>query len=523
MEQININELNNKILTSDLEGLYYQMPFTPTFSNFSKITRPSSRNICGLDARNYVRENFISHDFSKNRSIDKSYIIEFMLGENIPEQEKEIVSNYLDDDLKQLIFEKYIETELKHKNFKLDLGDLSQQLFYTPKINGVPLKNYYNDKKHNMVRYTEVCLEYQRCLEILNGNKENITSDEIICLKTLFNSNPYFQNKWCPDKIKKMNKELNSPYIENFINKVCSNNDYLIRKEIVDSQEFNHEYHTNTILKQSIFHSIPPNFSLLEKTIYIYSKLCKTLTYDPIYYMDNKNSSHQNVNNIETYDPSNNNVICYEFSYIFADLLRDLGVNQIKEEIPVENQFSNHHANISYLVDGLAVLADSTRTVNEGDLSQSKFTNDLTGIRCQLYDKSYQEKFKQAKEKVVVFLEKLEKEKEHMLPSKEKLKHNTKNEGTIMLNYYLLNCPLTNLDFISYAQKLISLLDLNIETKVVSVNGKQLFLNILLDNYDEYGNKTKISYLINCEDKMLYNNTNNDFIFQESLTTAKHH
>ena len=110
-----------------------------------------------------------------------------------------------------------------------------------------------------------------------------------------------------------------------------------------------------------------------------------------------------------------------------------------------------------------------------------------------------------------------------MLPSKEKLKHNTKNEGTIMLNYYLLNCPLTNLDFISYAQKLISLLDLNIETKVVSVNGKQLFLNILLDNYDEYGNKTKISYLINCEDKMLYNNTNNDFIFQESLTTAKHH
>ena len=109
-----------------------------------------------------------------------------------------------------------------------------------------------------------------------------------------------------------------------------------------------------------------------------------------------------------------------------------------------------------------------------------------------------------------------------MLPKIESLKINTLNEGIIILNNYLLNCNLINLDFISYANKLISLLCLNVETKIISNNGEKLFLNILLDRYDEYGNKTKISYLIDCENKRIYNNINDNFIFQENLT-HKHH
>ena len=520
MQKIDINELNWQILNSDLEGLYHQPPSTIPLNSLPKIS--PTKNICGLEARNYVRKNFIYYTFDPKREMDKSYICEFMLGENIPEKEKNLVSNYLDDNLKQEIFEKYIKTELKYKNFKIDPEDISGQLFYNPKINGVPLKYYFKDKNNNEIRSRELSLEYNKCLEILRGNTTGINIEEVICLKILVDNNKYFQSQWKTNKIKELTQSLNSKEWENYINKLCTNNDKLIKEEIVSFQKFNHEYHANELLKHSIFETIPQEFSLLEKTIYIYSKLCKSLTYDPIYYIDNKNKNHLDVSNIGNYNLSNNTIVCYEFSYILSDLLKDLGINMIKENIPNNNLFSNSHANISYFVENLIIFADSTRSVNEGDLSQLKFTNSLNGIRCQLYSKSCQTEFKQAKEKVINFLNEQDKKIEEMLPKIESLKINTLNEGIIILNNYLLNCNLVNLDFISYANKLISLLCLNVETKIISNNGEKLFLNILLDRYDEYGNKTKISYLIDCENKRIYNNINDNFIFQENLT-HKHH
>ena len=35
------------------------------------------------------------------------YVIEFLLADNIPEEEKNIVCNYLDEDLKNMIFDRY--------------------------------------------------------------------------------------------------------------------------------------------------------------------------------------------------------------------------------------------------------------------------------------------------------------------------------------------------------------------------------------------------------------------------------
>ena len=97
MKKIDINELNQQILNSDLEGVYHQPPSTIPLNSLPKIS--PTKNICGLEARNYVRKNFIYYTFDPKREMDKSYICEFMLGENISEQEKNLVSNYLDDNL----------------------------------------------------------------------------------------------------------------------------------------------------------------------------------------------------------------------------------------------------------------------------------------------------------------------------------------------------------------------------------------------------------------------------------------
>lgn len=524
MGKINIDELNEQIANYDLEGLYYQPIYTPQLSSLP--VKKSKKNICSHDTIHYVRKRFVHNQFPEDREISEDlypYICDFILGENISNEEKIIVSKYLNEELKQMIFKKYLETEFKYKNFKTDPDDLDKTLWYTPKINSVPLKNYDIDKKYNIIYSKKIELNYERFIEIINGKGEKLDAEEILSIRNLINSDSYFTSPWCPNNIKIIVQKLNTSVIKKFENEFCDKNDKLMKQDVVNSDANNHQYHASNILIDEIFNSIPKDFSLLEKTIYIYAKLCKILSYDPVYFFNNKSLHHTDVSNINNYDLKNNNVVCYEFSYILSDLLRKIGVTAIKEQKVSNNQFSNSHTNITYLVDDLVIFADSTRTIIEGDLTQLKFLNEFNGIRCELYNEDSQIKFHQAMDKVKSYLDNEDRALSTMLPSKETVENLTYNERMQLFNNYLINCNLTNTNFISYAKKLQSLLDLNITTKTYydNENKSKILLYVEFDAY-ESNNKNKISYLIDSVNKEIYNQQPDDFTYFEDLTSRRH-
>jgi hypothetical protein len=154
------------------------------------------------------------------------------------------------------------------------------------------------------------------------------------------------------------------------------------------------------------------NFSLLEKSIYAYIRLCQRLSYDPNYY-SNKGVyyvNHTSFDNISKIGDITNNVICFEFTAIFSEILKDMGIKTVqstklemeadKDNIIKYTGFDNSHANLQYTVDNILILADSTTSVLKGDLINAKMNNSLNGIKCLNVDKEARTKFENALNKV---------------------------------------------------------------------------------------------------------------------------
>ena len=515
MSEIKIDELNAIIKVADFEGLMYSSIYTPKINEL-KIKQPT--RMCSLDARNEIRSRFIRNEFPKNQRIHEdlyTYVVEFLLANKIPEEEKNIVCTYLDEDLKNYIFEKYLNIELK-SDFKIAPDDIIKRLWYQPKISGVPLKEYY--EKNNMLVYNNFEISFEQFKEVINGDvKPDIYN--LICIKHLINESSLLEKKWCPKRIKDIMNQLNTEEWHKYENNMCLENDKLMRDDLTKIHN-KHKVHINEDFKKVILESIPETFNNLEKSIYIYSKLCQILSYDPIYYIDKRTKENESVSIIENYNSLNNNVVCYEFSYIYSDLLQEIGIINIKEKSLNDGKFKNEHANIQYLIDDLVIFADSTTSVNEGDLGTAKYSNETKGIRCELYDEESQKKFEIAKEKVKLYLEKENNLLTSMLPTKEQIQDLSVNDRIILLNNYLVNCNLTNSDFISYTNKLISILDLNIETKLfydIDTTSRFLLQFNLLTSYSDY-EKNTISYTIDSLNKKIYDEPTDEYKYKENIT-----
>lgn len=157
----------------------------------------------------------------------------------------------------------------------------------------------------------------------------------------------------------------------------------------------------------------------MERAIYVYTKLCQIFSYDPVYYFKEEAGNHSSIANIENYNEENNEVVCYEFAYILSDVLKDMGISHIKERNNEEQKFQNSHTNISFLVDDFVIFADSTTTVEAGDLSSSKYSLDLKGIGCMQYDDEIQQRFMQAKDKVKSYIVEQDEKYNMMIPNKD--------------------------------------------------------------------------------------------------------
>ena len=521
---MSIEEINEKIKNSKLDfyGLDLTTPHTPQLHQLKVKGTPS--NICGQFDRDKVRDRFIRNSFSENYDLDSdliSSIVNFMVADNIPEEEKQIVSKYLNEDVKRVIFDKYFEIFIKTNKCidydsvmaNIEEFDKDEAFTYRPRINGVPLE-VINEQKQILLK-SEMSIKILKVL-LTNGISKIKKFEELLILKLFLDNNDYFEKDWCIGYLKKLKKELSSREIEEKISSFCQKVDKFRVNELKTRNQVAHNINANASLKKEILDSIPTEFNLLEKAIYIYNKLCQILSYDPIYYFNDKTLSHGEVNNIMNYDSINNKVVCYEFSYILADLLRSIGIEYIDEKSFYNDKFNNSHANIKFLVDNMAIFADSTTTVEEGDMSVSKFDNQIKGIRCQMYEKEKQEKFRKSKEKVIQYLMEENKKFHSKLPTKEEVSDLDDSSKIILYNTLIANSNLTDIDLLSYANRLKSIISPKIKAMLytdVSTNSK-MYLKVVINHYTD-GNQ--LEYIIDLKTREFVMKNNLDLISENEI------
>ena len=533
MEQIDITQINEIINDSNFDwykhAIFETSTYTPQIDSLK--TQGPPKNICSQDDAHYIMDKFINPE-NVNRPIyddELNKVYNFMLGENVPVDLKEKLSIYLTDEMKQQILNEYLTIILP--NTKLlssyedfdDYGNKITNMKYIPVHNLVPLR-YYFKNANGSIEHKNIEIEYTRILEAVKNNYKNLTTEELYSLKHFFKDIEFFNDKWLPLNTLNMKRNINSQEWIEAEKKMCEENDKLIIEKIKNSSKKTDKA-INDNFSNEIINSIPSEFTQLEKTIYVYSKLCKLLSYDPVYFItEDKSSDILAIDNIDKFDENNNSIVCHHFAYILSDILRKIGVEDIEENINITQLYGidqfNGHSNIKYCIDGNVIFADSTKSVIGGDLADHKFQNNLNGIRCELYDESKQSEFQNAKAKVEKYIEYEDSNNIAKLPNKDECDKLSLKEKYILFNNFLCGIDLYGIDLISYANSLIKLLDLNINTKIMykTDNLEDVLLSVELDSYLEDGSTQKISYLIDTNSKQIYNGIDSTISFKEPLT-----
>lgn len=159
--------------------------------------------------------------------------------------------------------------------------------------------------------------------------------------------------------------------------------------EIIDKFNDNNSnilnFELNDELYNEVVKNMPQNMTNIEKTIYIYLKLCTLLTYDEEYYAskqdDEVNKRHIDISKLSDIDLSNNEVICYEFNAIFAKILDRFGY-KFKIQLQSDECLEYGHTSLYYICDEYVISADSVTSILCGDLQLAKRGKMPVGLKC---------------------------------------------------------------------------------------------------------------------------------------------
>lgn len=375
-------------------------------------------------------------------------------------------------------------------------------------------ENSWYKPKHNNIPFNEGSF-LDGVGSILLGSSKIQNKYDIATLITFMDSCEYFKMDNLPELVVYYKRLLSQPnYLEAY-DKFFNELDQDMINNITSNQT-KHSFEINADIKNFVLKDMPSDLTKLEKAIYIYSKLCKILDYDMEYYNDNANKKFIAEESISDVDLSNNNVVCYTFSYIYSGLLREIGIDQIKEAKINKGEFVNKHASVEFVVDNIVIMADSTHAGAEiGDLTTLKVENKINGLRCSQFNIEKQNKVNQAKKKVEMILEKekTDEETNYFLPSQERLDSMTSIDKYILFNDLVAATPLTGVSLLGYIQVLKDRLNLYIITKVEKdLDQNDLIINIKMKPLGvekTYFENAAISYKINARNKeIIYNGSN---------------
>lgn len=375
-------------------------------------------------------------------------------------------------------------------------------------------ENSWYKPKHNNIPFNEVSF-LDSVGSILLGKDKIQNKYDVATLITFMDSCEYFKMDNLPELVVYYKRLLSQPNYLKAYDEFFNGLDQDMINSITSNQT-KHSFEINADIKNFILKDMPSDLTKLEKAIYIYSKLCKILDYDMDYYNDNANKKFIAEESISDVDLSNNNVVCYTFSYIYSGLLREIGIDQIKEAKINKGEFVNKHASVEFVVDNIVIMADSTHAGAEiGDLTTLKVENKINGLRCSQFNIEKQNKVNQAKKKVEMILEKekTDEETNYFLPSQEKLDNMTSIDKYILFNDLVAATPLTGVSLLGYIQVLKDRLNLYIITKVEKdLDQNDLIINIKMRPLrveKTYFENAAISYKINARNKeIIYNGSN---------------
>lgn len=237
-------------------------------------------------------------------------------------------------------------------------------------------------------------------------------------------------------------------------------------------------------LEAAVLSDMNPTYSLLEKAIYIYYKLCELLSYDQQYYAANQKGEEAenrcDITRINKVSLLNNEVVCYEFIAIYSYFLRRLGIKYTVDNA-VQDEYGKGHSTISFKVGEYLVNADSTRSILSNDMTSAKINAPLIGMRVTNENVATRNKFLDTYNKVINDIAKTKKDKQVFSDAvkeyREKYaqKHLSKKEKIYLLFKEIGNIKLKGIDVVSVHMRIYESLfrndaDININFISSTVN-----------------------------------------------------
>lgn len=251
----------------------------------------------------------------------------------------------------------------------------------------------------------------------------------------------------------------------------------------------------NDELRSAILDDMPDDLSTIEKAIYIYIKMCKTLTYDEEYFAGNQRGSsakkHADIEHISTITPDNNIVVCFEFNAIYSKFLSELGINfASKYKNMMGETYGHSHADLTFRYDKFLVSADSVTSIVKGDIFQAKLNQPLNGLKCINVNENTKAEFNEMVTKVYNIIAEQDKTNEN-----DKVEHVQSLEELLEEYSYTTN----NLKKVSMHDKLFIMIDKVRKRDMASMDshGYVLQLRNILFTEDQRDNNFKITILRN--------------------------
>ena len=223
-----------------------------------------------------------------------------------------------------------------------------------------------------------------------------------------FNKNNVLNNYLVSDKIKNRIEKIErfeQADIEFLYQNKDDNNKYLG----LDSIKINDDF------RKKVFDGMNNDFTLIEKAIYIYIKMCILLSYDEEYFaLDQEgevNLKHQNIKNLENIAIDNNEIVCFEFNMIYSKFLSELGIDYKING----NDFGKGHQSLCFYCDKYIVNADSVTSILDGDLVNAKINEKIEGLQCINKNNNTKNEFKYLVCKIYKIISEEEKKRKHQV------------------------------------------------------------------------------------------------------------
>ena len=284
--------------------------------------------------------------------------------------------------------------------------------------------------------------------------------------------------------------------------KDISNKDKKIATDININKKYIFQVEIDEGLKKTILENMPNDLNILEKAIYVYIKMCKLLVYDEEFFAVNQKGAiakkHTNIDNLKNITLENNGIVCYEFIAIYARLLLEIGIKNIKihDGTLNPNIINNLHSWLVYEYEDFIISVDPLNSIRTSDMYLAKTNQPLKGIICK--NPNLTEEFEKVYNKVNALI--ANKEDSRIMESNspeedfytaaleyKKISQDFKIDDLNKITLFMKlinNITLTGMDIMSYITNLSKFL-----------NCKSLRLTILRSNIPE-NNKTANVYIL---------------------------